>query len=145
MIACSASKASSPCPARALYTGDLFRKALRWAEARGDFDAIKVLSAKYVVVDIDATIAPYDEALKRVGAAGRRRWAAEAGREVSRLVGGSGVVVAIAGRDYTDGLVTWLRANAPAVSVERPLAGLGIGEQKAWLKRAIGESDAYAV
>jgi hypothetical protein len=41
----------------------------------------------------------------------------------------------LAGQLYAEPLGEWLRAWG--VAVERPLQGLGIGQQRAWLARAV--------
>lgn len=64
---------------------------------------------------------------------------------LGQLVDGRGEIVALAGRDYTDDLAAWLSANAAAVRVERPMAGMGIGQQKAWLKRQLAKGGACLV
>lgn len=61
LIGCSATKLDRPAPARELYTGDLFRSALRLAEAR--CERVLVLSAKHGAVSLDTVLRPYDEQL----------------------------------------------------------------------------------
>lgn len=139
VIACSASKASGAMPARYLYTGDLFQKSLRWAEASRRFDAIKVLSAKHGLVDIEQMITPYDTALHSMGFTARRAWAASVAHALVQQLADRAEVVALAGQLYTEGLVLHLQVLAPNVGFSRPLAGMGIGEQKAWLKKQLGE------
>ena len=142
VIACSASKALTAMPARHLYTGDLFRKSLRWAEASRRFDAIKVLSAKHGLVDIEQMIKPYDTALHAMEFTARRAWAASVAHALVQQLADRAEVVALAGQLYTEGLALHLQVLAPTVAFNRPLAGMGIGEQKAWLKRQLDEGRA---
>jgi hypothetical protein len=138
LIACSASKAEVPCAARLLYTGDLFRKSLQWAEACACFDSIMVLSAKHGLVDVDRVIEPYDTSLQTFDASERRRWASSVAKALLlRWPAGTVELVALAGRHYTEELALHLQLSAPRVLFSRPLAGMGIGQQKAWLKRAL--------
>jgi hypothetical protein len=117
----------------------LFTKSLRWAEASG-FDAVKVLSARHGLVDIDQVIEPYDTALPRFTPMQRREWAAGVAERLLQVIGqrnGAAEVCALAGRHYTDELALHLQRRSPATRFHRPMAGLGIGEQKAWLKREL--------
>lgn len=60
IIGCGARKQDVPCAARHLYTGTLFQAALAWALATAHETDIRILSAKYGFVNLDATLHPYD-------------------------------------------------------------------------------------
>lgn len=138
LIACSATKATTAQAAGRLYTGDLFRKSLRWAQGCTTFRAVYVLSAHHGLVDLAQVIEPYDLALCNVSQTQRRIWAARVGEQLLELVDlDHDNVTALAGRHYTDELSLHLQRRAPGVVLHRPLAGLGIGEQKTWLKREL--------
>ena len=74
LIGCSKSKLDRPAPARELYTGQLFKKAVAWAERQGY--QWFVISALHGLVTPNQTIAPYDYSLKhRRGSRERESWA----------------------------------------------------------------------
>jgi hypothetical protein len=131
IIACSASKADRPLPARELYTGELFKRSLAVAESR--CGRVVVLSARHGVLDLDAVIAPYDFRLptKKEPLA---RWAAS----VNASLPAATKVLCLAPRSYWGGL-EGLRANLAEVW-DTPLKGLGIGEQKRALKLMLQEA-----
>lgn len=68
-LSCSKSKLDRPAPARELYTGTLFRLALRYAEEGRGVTEIYVFSAKYGVVPIGKKIAPYSLVMNNSGLA----------------------------------------------------------------------------
>jgi len=134
LIACSATKAPVAAPAASLYRGDLFRKALAWAQ-RGGFTEVAVLSAKHGLVPLHQVVEPYDDSLTSATMLERRRWAARVLASLQQRwpLAEACEVTLMAGRLYTEPLVALLMAAAPRTHVRRPLAGLGIGQQKAWL------------
>ena len=74
LIGCSKSKLDQPAPARELYTGQLFKKAVAWAERQGL--QWFVVSALHGLVAPDQSIAPYNYSLKdRRGSRERESWA----------------------------------------------------------------------
>jgi len=121
LIACCGKKLKEPAPAKDLYRSDLFIKARRYAEQHGD--RWFILSAKHGVVDPEAIIEPYDETLTEKSAAERRAWSAKvavqlAGHKRDRLT-------VLAGEAYCG----W----SEGFKVERPMRGLGIGQQLRFL------------
>jgi hypothetical protein len=134
LIACSATKAAVAAPAADLYQGDLFRKALAWAQ-RQAYTEVAILSARHGLVPLHQVVEPYDDSLTTAPMLERRRWAAHVLASLLQrwpLVEACEVTL-MAGRRYTEPLVALLMAAAPRTQVHRPLAGLGIGQQKAWL------------
>jgi hypothetical protein len=133
LVGCVKSKLSHPAPARKLYTSDLFRKASAWAEQNAD--AWYILSAKYGLVHPDATIAPYELTLTTFGKAEKVAWAEKVREQMAaaRLLQDGTVFVWLAGASYQKELCLRLSAFA----YERPLGGLGIGQQLSWLKQAL--------
>src|SRR5688572_8204855 len=61
VIACSARKLDLAAPARALYTGDLFRASVTWAESW--HQPWVVLSAAHGIISPDRVVAPYNARL----------------------------------------------------------------------------------
>lgn len=135
LIACSASKGPVAAPAAELYRGDVFRKALTWAH-REAYTEVAILSARHGLVPLHQVVEPYDASLTTATLQERRRWAAcvlASLLECWPLAAEACEVTFVAGRRYTEPLVELLIAAAPRTEVRRPLAGLGIGHQKAWL------------
>lgn len=131
LIACGKTKLPHPAPARDLYTGNLFRKSWQYA-ARLGWDHAYILSAEHGLVLPDAVLDPYDKTLAGAKVAVRRKWAEGMLRQLSERhdINESHFVI-LAGSAYRQYLVPYL------TSWEAPLAGLGLGEQLAFLKRAL--------
>lgn len=72
-IACSKTKKRYPAPARELYQGSLFKKALRYTES--EFNQVYILSAKYGLVSLDKVISPYEKTLNNMSVKERKKWA----------------------------------------------------------------------
>jgi hypothetical protein len=133
LIACSRTKAPVAAPAASLYRGDLFQKSLTWAQ-REDYTEVAILSARHGVVPLHQVVEPYDDSLTTATMLQRRRWAAHVLATLQEhWLAEACEVTFMAGRRYTEPLVALLMAAAPRTQVRRPLAGLGIGQQKAWL------------
>ncbi len=151
LVACSKTKLDSPAPVRAaeLYSpSQLFSAAYGYAGAHND--AVFILSAKHGLVPPDQPLACYEQTLTTMGKAARqawargvaaqldrwsRRWSAAHGRPI-------GTVELHAGKAYTDFLVPLLTAQG--IEVANPLAGLMIGQRKAWYKNRGGRAEATA-
>ena len=126
LVACCGPKLSVAAPAADLYQSALFKKSKRYAEAFGD--RWFILSAKHGLLDPQRVIKPYDETLSGMPQVDRMRWS----YAVEEQLLGAGLerndeLVVLAGNDYCDwiGLVPY--------QTTRPMKGLGIGQQLAWL------------
>jgi uncharacterized protein DUF6884 len=154
LVACSATKATGPQPARLLYTSQLFRAASAYAERT--YDYWFVISARHYLVHPDERLAPYDTRLDSLNLAGRQHWArtvvadlrlGHGARTDGRLdwpadptlqlrlgrwfVAGDRVDLWMhAGAAYTEP-ITEAAAGLP-FDIHTPLKGLGIGQQLAW-------------
>ncbi len=132
VVACSASKfdpadfGKNTLPARQLYSkSDLFTKAAAFAEANTD-DWV-ILSAKYGVVHPDDELPAYEKRLPR---GGDRAWAKGVRESLDSMFDPAFThYVVLAGADYRKHVF-----EPGGYYFEAPLAGLGIGQQKAWLK-----------
>jgi hypothetical protein len=120
LVACVSVKLPHAAPARELYCSTWFKFARVVAERR----PWAILSARHGFVMPDTILEPYEETLARKTAAERRAWAAR----VLPTIPAAERTVLIAGELYAEHLAGPLHA-------ERPLAGLGIGQQLAELKR----------
>jgi hypothetical protein len=129
LVACSGQKLDHAAPAKDLYVSDLFKKARAYAEKFGC--AWYILSAKHGVVSPDTVIEPYDETLNTKSAAELKDWNVMVRDQVGIKVVGvlSRPIVVLAGAKYRG----WL----DGVEHGAPMARMGIGQQKAWLKQQV--------
>jgi hypothetical protein len=134
LVSCAAGKCESAAPAAQLYRSDWFTKAKAYAQAQGPWF---ILSAKHGLVHPDQVIEPYDTTLMRMSKAERSAWAMKVADQVQLLELQADRCIVLAGRLYRDPLTGFLGSWFPAV--ELPLAGLGIGSQKAKLIQLIKE------
>lgn len=128
LIACSASKSPAPAPARHLYTGQLFRASVRYAEAAGLPWA--VLSAKHGLLLPDDVIEPYDLSMRDLNLSQREAWARLTANRVFMRYGKPLHVVLLAGGAYRWPLTVELLVYGRETKIDTPLYGLGIGQQK---------------
>jgi hypothetical protein len=132
LVSCVAKKLAVSAPARDLYCSGWFRLARAWCEAC--VDRWYILSAKYQLVPPELRIAPYNVTLVRQGIEARILWAERVvGELLPRVAPESDRLIVLAGRAYREPMVALLAARGYRVAV--PMAGLGIGQQMAWLKR----------
>ena len=135
LVGCVKEKAGSPHPARDLYRSTLF--AGRRAYVEQLCGQRWILSAKHGLVHPLDVLAPYDETLKLASRSARRRWSHEVLLALDgRVIPAAGDIVEIhAGADYRDyGLVQGLGDRGCVVEI--PSAGVAIGEQLRFYKRA---------
>lgn len=138
LIACCSEKhAVVRSPARLVYASDLFKKSLAWAERFGGTPY--VLSAKHGLIGLDEEIAPYDMTLRDLNKAGRIKWAQKTFHALQKAIQPGDEVFVLAGRLYREHLIEPLTSFGCVVSV--PMQGLGIGQQKKWLRQSINGSD----
>lgn len=125
LVACCSQKGSSPCAAKQLYLSSLFRKARAWTEKH--CDEWYILSAEHGLLAPNAVIAPYDRTLNRMTASERRAWGERVWQQLAPLNGSRFIV--LAGARYCEPLA--------GLDHERPMQGMGIGYQLAWLSRDV--------
>jgi hypothetical protein len=119
---------------RDLYTGNLYRARLAYAEALGGPSII--LSAFYGARLPDyAGAAPYERVLSPKTDKETRAWvyASATAAVFARTEPGDRVII-LASAAYAEGWT--IEVERAGRIVERPLRGLGIGQQLAWLKQA---------
>jgi len=124
LIACSQLKLSRPYAAKTLYIGQAFKLARRLAERSGQ--PYLILSALHGLVEPDQVLAPYNLYLGKASKDYRAQWAQDVNAALSQR--GITRAVALAGATYLDGL---------DIELDRPLKGLGIGQQLAYLSQAL--------
>jgi len=134
LVGCSAAKAAGPRPARDLYLSHMFFLARAYAERHGD--QWFILSAQYGLVEPDERLEPYDRRLQDLDRADRREWGEVIADELGRRTQRGDRLIVLAGRSYVD---PWrdLVGRTLALTVEEPLAGLGVGQRLHWLKAAL--------
>ncbi len=119
--------------ARDLYISPLFRLQLAYAQ-RLQPEAIYILSAKYGLLDLDASVEPYNATLNKMSIAQVREWAR---RVIAQLGTRAGLdtdhFVFFAGARYRKYVMPYL------ASCEVPLEGLPIGRQLQQLRRWLDE------
>ena len=103
LIACSKSKQDHRCPAKEMYTGDMFKKSYELAEKRKE--KIYILSAKHHLLDPDKEIEPYNEYLSDFSAEEKQAWYEEVIKEMKAAgISENATIHTYAGNDYIKGL-----------------------------------------
>jgi len=128
LVSCGKTKLPYAAPARDLYTGQLFRAARAYVEARGW--QWWILSAKHGLLHPETIITPYDVTLTTMKHEQRRAWAERVLKQIAREVPPDARVVILAGIRYHEFLSPLRQSHI----VEVPVIGLGLGRQIAWLK-----------
>lgn len=140
LIGCGAGKQPTAVRAAELYTSTYFKEKVRFAEAMGLPWAI--LSAKYGILKPDTITEPYDLTAEVLTPEEKREWVAGVALQLFEWeIFGDGFIISlrsvrhiaiIAGETYVKPLTETLRTLG--VEVLNPCAGLGIGQQIAWLR-----------
>lgn len=121
LVACCGQKLEGLHAAQDIYVSSLFRKSRAWVSAH--CSRWFVLSAKFGLLAPSQEIETYDVTLNAMSAADRREWAQRVREQLEPLA--SARFLVLAGERYCAGLT--------GLDVERPLQGMGIGQQLAWL------------
>jgi len=130
LISCSNEKADGPAPASELYDSPLFKKSLEFARKKTSDDNIKILSAKYGLVDLDQVIETYDLTLKEMNAEAREQWADLVYTGLSECFNvDKDRFIFLAGNAYTEFLLPKFKYNTDL------LEGKRIGERMAYLDK----------
>lgn len=130
LISCSKSKLATEAPARELYTGQLFKKAVVWAE-RHRYPWF-IISALHGLVTPDQTLQPYNFTIKELRKREREGWAYRAiGCQLSKYASSGSHVFLIMPELYRGHIQTTLRESG--ITYENPVEGMGIGQQMKWL------------
>lgn len=135
LIGCGAQKLDQAAPAQDLYQGDLFRKARAYAETIGaDW---RILSALHGILHPSDLVEPYDVCLDKLRSDQVKDWGHRVGCHLHRmLLGDKRPITVLAGQSYRTPIFSSVQGQLYAGQVVAPLAGLGIGQQKAWLMQA---------
>ena len=132
-LSCVKTKQSKCCAARDMYTSDLFRKSLAYAEKLQPTH-IYILSAKYGLLDLQDVIEPYNATLVGANDAACKRWAYMVYKQMQeKRVNFDDEAVFLCGKNYRRYLITKFK-NAAA-----PLKHLGIGQQLAFYAKELNK------
>lgn len=114
-----------------LYVSSLFKKNLQYARSLKP-DKIFILSANYGLIFLEEPIDPYDLTLNNMSSVEVKAWASKVLAQLKKEVDlDCDHFVFLAGDRYRKHLVPHLRFS------EVPMAGLSIGRQLQFLKRAL--------
>jgi hypothetical protein len=129
LISCSKTKLTETAPARELYTGKLFQKAVAWAERQQH--PWFIISALHGLVIPNQHLQPYDYSLKMLRIREQESWAQRTIGQVTRYASAGSHAFLIMPELYRRHIETaLLRHN---ISYENPLEGMAIGQQMKWL------------
>lgn len=132
LVGCGKAKQAQPAPARALYTGGLFRASPAEAEAQCGAH-VYVVSAEHGLLRLAEVVAPYDTTLRDYDGRGRLIWGRGVVAQLRRGLPADGVELYVyAGRLYVEPLQA---ALPEGWTLMEPLKGLGQGRRLAELKR----------
>jgi hypothetical protein len=134
-VACVSQKLDRRARAAELYRSDWFRKARTYVEETGS--PWFILSAAHGLVRPNDRLEPYNLTLRDLPGAQRRLWGEMTVRQLRRAIGPRhpGPIVFLAGRLYRESLLDFAGDRAAI-----PMAGMGIGQQKAWLAAQIASA-----
>lgn len=127
LVSCVSMKVENASLAEDLYISDWFQKAKAYVHALGA--EWLILSAEHGLVRPDQIIFPYDRTLTTMTANERNRWGYAVIKQLETLPKSAPLVI-LAGKHYRAPIEEWARDRVTA-----PMAGMGIGEQKAWLTK----------
>lgn len=119
LVACCGEKLDGTHQAKDLYQSQLFKKSVEYVKA--NCEDWYVLSAKYGVIHHSEMVPHYDMTLNDMPAEKRREWAGKVREALPRQA----KYVVLAGNNYCG----WM----DGYDVERPMQGLGIGQQLKFL------------
>jgi hypothetical protein len=125
VVACCATKLDHAAEARDLYVSDLFKKARAYAELLGG--RWLILSAKHGILNPGRVIEPYDEFLCDKSPREHAAWIKLVRKQWWN--GERRPVVLLAGAAY--------RTAFEGIEHTAPMARMGIGQQKQWLKQQV--------
>jgi cytoplasmic iron level regulating protein YaaA (DUF328/UPF0246 family) len=133
LVSCCKTKLTHLAKAKDLYISDSFKKMRQYAER--NYDDWLILSALHRVLDPNEAVCPYEYTLIGKSKAEKERWAKGIFLYLTIHFKVDAEIHIFAGEDYRKYLVPLLEKAGYTVKV--PLKGLGIGQQKSWLKKEL--------
>ena len=137
LISCSKSKLETKASARELYTGDLFQKAVTWAERHQH--PWFIVSALHGLVTPDQELTPYDFTLKQLRTREREAWGQRAISALSKYAATGSHAFLIMPELYRRSIQPALLQHG--ITYENPVKGMRIGQQKSWLMNHSAKTD----
>ena len=148
LVGCGKSKLAHAAPAKDLYTGPLFKKAMAYAELVGD--EWYILSAKHGLIHPDVVIEPYNETVTGKRQKERKQFYICLRNQISALLdwtheNGENFrceavrFVCLAGEPYLGCFDIDLCRIRKFCTIEKPLEGMGIGKRIQFLGAAMKE------
>ena len=150
LISCCSQKSAAAGKAKDLYQSDLFRKSFKYAKQQlaplwiqnlgPGHNQIFILSAKYGLTNPHSFIHPYDLSLNDQSATFRKTWSKIVFCKLLNEYPESeypSQIFFLCGQKYRKDLLPLVADHFWKSSIITPLAGLGIGKQKQWLKYRI--------
>lgn len=146
LVGCGKAKLDVAAPAKDLYQGALFKKSRAYVEHKMiEGDEWYILSAKEGCVHPDDAVDPYDQTLLSMSSGDRYSWSMRAIKDFCRHgyypyhTRQNLRLVFLCGKLYRKDIIKWLSESKhfSDVTIEVPMAGLGIGQQLKWLKDEI--------
>lgn len=134
LISCGKNKLEYSAEAKDLYIGDLFKKARAYAEKV--HDEWLILSALHQIVSPEQMLEPYNLTLNDASKEELISWSKDVFDTIKSKYKNDTKIYIYAGSNYRKHLQPLLEQHGYDVTV--PMQGLGIGQQKAWLKKQLG-------
>ncbi len=134
---CGKTKADTgrgPVSARVLYTGGLAAPRIAHVAARAELLAVpwRILSARHGLLSPEALVGTYDATFTAMRRAERRAFAERLAVDLARERLSFARVELHAGALYREVLAEALDLAGVSATIEAPLAGLGLGAQRAY-------------
>ena len=134
LVSCVKKKRCSAVMAKKLYLSPLFQKSRKLVEATKC--PWFILSAKHGLLHPDKVICPYNETLKNKCAPERREWAEKVKEQMIKNFPDAEAVVILAGKNYYECLLPYLKERFGTTNVKNPMKGMLIGKRLNWLDSA---------
>ena len=126
-ISCVSKKNNVSCLAQDMYISDLFTKSLSYAKTLNGH--IRILSAKYGVLELNDFISPYNLTLNSMSEEEKKNWANRVIQQLkAKHVDFNEKAVFLVGQNYRKYLISYFS------NYEIPIEGLPIGKQLQWYK-----------
>lgn len=134
-VACTKKKKDYTCEAVDLYSeSNLFSMASRYLKM--SYDEWFILSAKHHLIEPSYRLDPYDVTLVKATVEKKKTWASTVAEQITTKFQSRDVDLYFhAGEDYTKYLIPLL--EQAGYLCNKPLKGLGIGQQLQWYKERI--------
>jgi hypothetical protein len=129
LISCVSQKLDQKAKAQDLYISSLFKKNLKYARSLNP-DQIFILSAKYMLLELDDEIDPYNVTLNNMKVREVKDWSSMLLSQLKRKTDlNNDEFIFLAGEKYRKYLLPYIKLY------QIPMQGLKIGKQLQWLTK----------